>query len=259
MSFTTATIALMFTIILIGGNVALLMNNMLNNEIEMGYPYEIMISTADGDFSKYKEYIEDNAEVKAMYEYKMYYIKETGISKALEDTILKDKTGNIENVFSLTDYNQLREIAGYDKLELQENEILINCMKTLEKPFKEYIKENNEINMFGQKMTIKDVRSENIAQVGFNGSYYAIIVPDKLIPLAEFEEESIRNQENGEYQIYTFDFNYKLVVQTEETTDENFYYELIDFIITKEEKINVDINGEEEEVSSIKYLRKCTN
>lgn len=258
-SFTTATIALMFTIILIGGNVALLMNNMLNNEIEMGYPYEIMISTADGDFSKYKEYIEDNAEVKAMYEYKMYYIKETGISKALEDTILKDKTGNIENVFSLTDYNQLREIAGYDKLELQENEILINCMKTLEKPFKEYIKENNEINMFGQKMTIKDVRSENIAQVGFNGSYYAIIVPDKLIPLAEFEEESIRNQENGEYQIYTFDFNYKLVVQTEETTDENFYYELIDFIITKEEKINVDINGEEEEVSSIKYLRKCTN
>ncbi len=259
MSFTTATIALMFTIILIGGNVALLMNNMLNNEIEMGYPYEIMISTADGDFSKYKEYIEDNAEVKAMYEYKMYYIKETGISKALEDTILKDKTGNIENVFSLTDYNQLREIAGYDKLELQENEILINCMKTLEKPFKEYIKENNEINMFEQKMTIKDVRSENIAQVGFNGSYYAIIVPDKLIPLAEFEEESIRNQENGEYQIYTFDFNYKLVVQTEETTDENFYYELIDFIITKEEKINVDINGEEEEVSSIKYLRKCTN
>lgn len=259
MSFTTATIALMFTIILIGGNVALLMNNMLNNEIEMGYPYEIMISTADGDFSKYKEYIEDNAEVKAMYEYKMYYIKETGISKALEDTILKDKTGNIENVFSLTDYNQLREIAGYDKLELQENEILINCMKTLEKPFKEYIKENNEINMFGQKMTIKDVRSENIAQVGFNGSYYAIIVPDKLIPLAEFEEESIRNQENGEYQIYTFDFNYKLVVQTEETTDENFYYELIDFIITKEEKINVDINGEEEEVSNIKYLRKCTN
>ena len=259
MSFTTATIALMFTIILIGGNVALLMNNMLNNEIEMGYPYEIMISTADGDFSKYKEYIEKNAKVKAMYEYKMYYIKETGISKALEDTILKDKTGNIENVFSLTDYNKLREIAGYDKLELQENEILINCMKTLEKPFKEYIKENNGINMFGQKMTIKDVRSENIAQVGFNGSYYAIIVPDKLIPLAEFEEESIRNQENGEYQIYTFDFNYKLVVQTEETTDENFYYELRDFIITKEEKINADINGEEEEVSSIKYLRKCTN
>ena len=108
-------------------------------------------------------------------------------------------------------------------------------------------------------MKIKDVRSENLAQVGFNGSYYGIIVPDILIPLAEAEEQLLRSQDNDEYQIYTFDFNYKLVVQTEETTDENFYNELRDFIITKEEKINVDINGEEQEVSSIKYLRKCTN
>ena len=108
-------------------------------------------------------------------------------------------------------------------------------------------------------MIIKDVRSENLAQVGFNGSYYGIIVPDKLIPLAETEEQLIRNQDDDEYQIYTFDFNYKLVVQTEETTDENFYDELRKFIITKEEKISVEISGEEQEVSSIKYLRKCTN
>lgn len=259
MSFTTATIALMFTIILIGGNVALLMNNMLNNEIEMGYPYEIMISTVDGDFSQYKEYIEKNAKVKAMYEYKLYYIKETGISKALENTVLNGTTRNIENVLSLTDYNKLREIAGYDKVELQDNEIIINCMKTLEKPFKEYVENNNNINILGQEMIIKDVRSENLAQVGFNGSYYGIIVPDKLIPLAETEEQLIRNQDDDEYQIYTFDFNYKLVAQTEETTDENFYNELIKFIITKEDKISVEINGEEQEVSSIKYLRKCNN
>ena len=230
MSFTTATIALMFTIILIGGNVALLMNNMLNNEIEMGYPYEIMISTVDGDFSQYKEYIEKNAKVKAMYEYKLHYIKETGISKALENTVLNGTTRDTENVLSLTDYNKLREIAGYDKVELQDNEIIINCMKTLEKPFKEYIKDNNNINILGQKMKIKDVRSENLAQVGFNGSYYGIIVPDILIPLAEAEEQLLRSQDNDEYQIYTFDFNYKLVVQTEETTDENFYNELRDFI-----------------------------
>ena len=132
-------------------------------------------------------------------------------------------------------------------------------MKTLEKPFKEYVENNNNINILGQEMIIKDVRSENLAQVGFNGSYYGIIVPDKLIPLAETEEQLIRNQDDDEYQIYTFDFNYKLVAQTEETTDENFYNELIKFIITKEDKISVEINGEEQEVSSIKYLRKCNN
>jgi putative ABC transport system permease protein len=259
MSFTTATIALMFTIILIGGNVALLMNNMLNNEIEMGYPYEIMISTVDGDFSKYKEYIEKNAKVKTMYEYKLHYIKETGISKALENTVLNGTTRNIENVFSLTDYNKLREMAGYDKIELQDNEIIINCMKTLEKPFKEYVKDNNNINILGQEMKIKDVRSENLAQVGFNGSYYGIVVPDKLISLAEAEEQLLRKQDNNEYQMYTFDFNYKLVVQTEETTDEDFYNELRRFIIGKEKKITVETNGEEQEVSTITYLRKCIN
>ena len=259
MSFTTATIALMFTIILIGGNVALLMNNMLNNEIEMGYPYEIMISTVDGDFSQYKEYIEKNAKLKPMYEYKLHYIKETGISKALENTVLNGTIRNIENVFSLTDYNKLREIAGYDKIELQDNEIIINCMKTLEKPFKEYVKNNNNINVLGQEMKIKDVRSENLAQVGFNGSFYGIVIPDKLIPLAEAEEQLLRKQDNNEYQMYTFDFNYKLVVQTEETTDEDFYNDLRKFIIGEEKEITVETNGEEQEVSTVTYLRKCIN
>ena len=259
MSFTTATIALMFTIILIGGNVALLMNNMLNNEIEMGYPYEIMISTVDGDFSQYKEYIEKNSKVKTMYEYKLHYIKETGISKALENTVLNGTIRNIENVFSLTDYNKLREIAGYDKIELQDNEIIINCMKTLEKPFKEYVKNNNNINVLGQEMKIKDVRSENLAQVGFNGSFYGIVIQDKLIPLAEAEEQLLRKQDNNEYQMYTFDFNYKLVVQTEETTDEDFYNDLRKFIIGEEKEITVETNGEEQEVSTVTYLRKCIN
>lgn len=61
MSVTMGTIALMFTIILIGSNVALLLNGMLNNEIEMGYPFEIMISSENGDFSEYKDYIQKNA------------------------------------------------------------------------------------------------------------------------------------------------------------------------------------------------------
>lgn len=132
-------------------------------------------------------------------------------------------------------------------------------MKTLEKPFKEYVKNNNNINVLGQEMKIKDVRSENLAQVGFNGSFYGIVIPDKLIPLAEAEEQLLRKQDNNEYQMYTFDFNYKLVVQTEETTDEDFYNDLRRFIIGEEKEITVETNGEEQEVSTVTYLRKCIN
>ena len=142
MSVTMGTIALMFTIILVGGNVALLMNNMLNNEIEMGYPFEIMISKEDNDFSKFKEYISENTDVKDMYEYRLYNIRKTGLSKAFEGTQFEGMgVEEIETVMSLTDYNKLREILGYEKVTLQDDEIIINSLKTVKNLFEKYILE----------------------------------------------------------------------------------------------------------------------
>ena len=259
MSFSLGTIALMFTIILIGGNVALLMNNMLNNEIEMGYPYEIMITTADGDFSKYKEYIEKNAKVKDMYEYRLYNIKGIGISKAFEKTSFNGwSVREIDSVLSLTTYNRLREILGYEEVNLQDGEIIINCLKTAKGIFENYIKENNRIKILGRDVKIKEIRNENIAQVGFNGDYYAIIVPDSLIPLIEKEDQKLRDkndnnstttvtkQEDGTDKIYYLDFAYNFVATTENMTDEKFYKELSNYIIKQEREIAGEVNGEEQ-------------
>ena len=236
MSVSIGTIALMFTIIIIGGNVALLMNNMLSNEIGMGYPFEIMVSSADGDFSKYKEYIEANAEVKDLYEYRIYNIKKTGISKAFDGTKFEGAgVEETDTVISLTDYNKLREILGYEKVSMQDDEIIINCLKTVKAPLDNYIKENNNI---------KVIRGENLAQVGFNGYYYLIIVPDSLIPKVEQEDSNLRNEVGDSYYL---DFPYNLVATTEEMTDEKFYDELCNFILTEEKQITGDLNGEEKE------------
>lgn len=257
-SLSLGTIALMFTIILIGGNVALLMNSMINNEIEMGYPYEIMITTADGDFSKYKEYIEKNAKVKDMYEYRLYNIKGVGLSTAFEKTPFKGAIDKeIDCVLSLTDYNKLREILGYEKVDLQDDEIMINCLKTAKWGLEKYTKENDKIKIVGKDVKIKEIRSENIAQVGFNGSYYAIIVPDSLIPLIEKEDQRLRDkndnnstivteQEDGADKIYYLDFAYNFVVTTENMTDEKFYKELSNYIIKQEREIAGEVNGEEQ-------------
>ena len=249
MSLSMGTIAVMFTIILIGGNVALLMNNLLNNEIEMGYPFEIMVSTVDGDFSEYKEYIEKNAKVTDMYEYRLYCIKSIGISKALEGTAFNSGSmDGIKYVMSLTDYNKLREILGYEKVDLQNNEIIINCMKTAKEVFTEYIKDNNEIEMLGTKVKIKEIKSENLGQVGFNGYIYTVIVPDNLITAVEAEDESLRSEENSEDEedtgSYYLGSGYKLVAQTEETTDEAFYQGLSNFILRKEMPVTEEIDGE---------------
>ena len=257
MSLSLGTIALMFTIILIGGNVALLMNNMINNEIEMGYPYEIMISTADGDFSKYKEYIEKNTKVKDMYEYRLYNIKGIGLSTAFEKTPFKGAVDKeIDSVLSLTTYNKLREILGYEKVDLQDDEIMINCLKTAKGGLEKYTKENDKTKIVGKDVKIKEIRSENIAQVGFNGSYYAIIVPDSLIPLIEKEDQRLRdkNDDNAttvkegeeKSEIYFLDFAYNFVATTENMTDEKFYKELSNYIIKQEREIAGEVNGEEQ-------------
>lgn len=258
MSLSLGTIALMFTIILIGGNVALLMNSMINNEIEMGYPYEIMITTADGDFSKYKEYIEKNAKVKDMYEYRLYNIKGIGLSTAFEKTPFKGAIDKeIDSVLSLTTYNKLREILGYEKVDLQDDEIIINCLKTAKGGLEKYTKENDKTKIVGKNVKIKEIRSENIAQVGFNGSYYAIIVPDSLIPLIEKEDQRLRDkndnnstivteQEDGTDKIYYLDFAYNFVATTENMTDEKFYKELSNYIIKQEREIAGEVNGEEQ-------------
>ncbi|WP_286316405.1 FtsX-like permease family protein [Romboutsia ilealis] len=258
MSLSLGTIASMFTIILIGGNVALLMNNMINNEIEMGYPYEIMISAADGDFSKYKEYIEKNTKVKDMYEYRLYNIKGIGLSTAFEKTPFKGAIDKeIDSVLSLTTYNKLREILGYEKVDLQDDEIIINCLKTAKEGLEKYTKENDKTKIVGKDVKIKEIRSENIAQVGFNGSYYAIIVPDSLIPLIEKEDQRLRDkndnnstivteQEDGTDKIYYLDFAYNFVATTENMTDEKFYKELSNYIIKQEREIAGEVNGEEQ-------------
>ncbi len=245
MSVSIGTIALMFTIIIIGGNVALLMNNMLSNEIEMGYPFEIMVSSADGDFSKYKEYIEANAKVKDIYEYRLYNIKKTGISKAFDGTQFEGAgIEEVDSAISLTDYNKLREILGYEKVTLQDNEVIINCLKTVKDPLDNYIKENNNIKVVENDVTIKEIRGENLAQVGFNGYYYLIVVPDSLIPEVEQEDRNLRNDVGDSYYL---DFPYNLVATTEEMTDEKFYDELCNFILKEERQMTGNFNGEEHE------------
>lgn len=244
MSFSLGTIALIFSIILVGGNIALFSNNLLSNEIELGYPFEIMINSPDDDFSKYEEYIYKNTNVQDLYKYKLYTIGEIGLSKEVfRNTSFEELFDNkYDSILSLTDYNNLRKILGYERINLQDDEILVNCLKTVKKDFDNYIKENNTIKLLGNTVKIKEVREENISQVGFNGFYYAIIVPDNLIPLVENEDNRVRDMIREIEQYDYTDFKYKLVATTKEPTDELFYTRFRNFIINGDENIETNIN-----------------
>lgn len=177
MSATLGTIAMLFTFIIIGGNVALLMNGMFYNEIEMGYPFEIMISNPDEDFTRYKEFIEKNAKVMDMYQYKTY------------------QDGHREYM-GLTDYNHLRNMLGYETIDLKDDEVIINCLRTKKHAFEEQIKKTDKIDVANTWLKIKEIRTENLAQLGFNGYYSIYVVPDRYVSdLKKWEENSLNDSE----------------------------------------------------------------
>lgn len=238
MSITMGTIALMFTFILIGGNVALLTNNMLNNEIEMGYPFEISMTSADKDLSRYKDYINKNAKVKEMYEYRLYDVPNTNVRTALANSVFKDRFyKNLDSVMLLKDYNKLRQMLGYEIVTLNDNEAIIQCMKTAQRLFEEYIQENNTIKICDKNLNIKQVNGENFSQINLNGYTYCIVVPDSM-------EELIVKQHNELVENPEFDYSYKLVATTTETTDEKFYEEIESMVPTRQYTEIAEYGGE---------------
>ena len=240
MSITMGTIALMFTFILVGGNVALLMNNMLNNEIEMGYPFEITMSSLDKDFSIYKDYINKNAKVKEMYEYDLYDVHNR---RALDGSAFESRYYyDTDSVMLLKDYNKLRQMLGYEQVSLGENEAIIHSMKTAEEKFEKYIEKNNSIEICNKKLTIKQVNGESISQISFNGYTYCIVVPDYMEQL--LLNEQIETRKDGDL-IY----NHKLAVTTEEITTQDFARGLEELIPREEFTITSEYGGERYEQS----------
>lgn len=238
MSITMGTIALMFTFILVGGNVALLMNNMLNNEIEMGYPFEITMSSVDKNFSIYKDYINKNAKVKEMYEYDLYDVHNTNIRRALDGSAFESRYYyDTDSVMLLKDYNKLRQMLGYEQVSLGENEAIIHSMKTAEEKFEKYIEKNNSIEICNKKLTIKQVNGESISQISFNGYTYCIVVPDYMEQL--LLNEQIETRKDGDL-IY----NHKLAVTTEEITTQDFARGLEELIPREEFTITSEYGGE---------------
>ncbi len=144
-----------------------------------------------------------------------------------------------ENVLGLTDYNYLRKMLGYDIISLEDNEAIIQCMKTAEKPFQEYIEKNNKIEVLGREITLKDVKGEHFAQISFNGYAYCLVVSDNLL------EEIMK----ADFKLETpfFQGDYKLVAKTEQATTEEFYDGLSKYIAYDELEQTAIIDGEKQQ------------
>ncbi len=88
-----------------------------------------------------------------------------------------------DTFMSLTDYNYLRSMLGYQFVDLGENEYLIHMKKRIHNElgdFSKYLTIGKKINE-GKALTFAGYKTEPFSQDGHNGGDYVIVVPDHVI------------------------------------------------------------------------------
>ena len=147
------------------------------------------------DFSGYARYIEDNSDVEASHVYCLYtsydsafmdirnqtatiYLDETDSYLQAETYIYKEN--RYDTYMKFSDYCALRDMLGYEQVDMNENEFIIHCMPYLTESYEDYAK--NITGISGHDLSCAGIYTEAFSQYrGYgNGQEYILIVPDGI-------------------------------------------------------------------------------
>lgn len=208
MQFTMGTLTALFTLALMGASIALMFSEYENTVLNEKFPFDVQVFSSDpsDDFTDERNLIDSRTE---NAQYLSYHIYTDGNHQAnawmlthldawsgmyqTEDgqpdkaAIEKAPEGDGCYYFSDTymgigDYNRLRNMLGYEKVDLNNDQYLIHVKPRLE----------GEIQGMGSGLRLKDaetgsflscagIYAEPFSQDGHNGADYVIVVPDKML------------------------------------------------------------------------------
>ncbi len=211
MQFTMGTLTSLFTLALLGASFALMFSDYENSVLDGKFPFDVQIysKNTDDDFAEEKRVIEENVAVSSFYSYHIYTDEENTVNtwmlthlqawgamfrngdgtpdEAAIERVLRDESGDgtyytYDTYMGLTDYNHLRELLGYEKVELGQSQYLVQIKPRLER----------EVRKIGEELRIKDasgrgflscagILPEPFSQDGHNGADYVVVVPDEVL------------------------------------------------------------------------------
>lgn len=211
MQFTMGTLTALFTLALLGASFALMFSDYENSVLDGKFPFDVQIysKNIDDDFAEEKRVIEENVAVSSFYSYHIYTDEENTVNtwmlthlqawgamfrngdgtpdEAAIERVLRDESGDgtyytYDTYMGLTDYNHLRELLGYEKVELGQSQYLVQIKPRLER----------EVRKIGEELRIKDasgrgflscagILAEPFSQDGHNGADYVVVVPDEVL------------------------------------------------------------------------------
>lgn len=203
MQFTMGTLTALFTIAFLGCTVAFMFNDYQNQILEDKFPFDVQVFSEDkeDDFIKELEVIRQDAKIKDAYLYHIFHNGEKQVNvwlythlQTFGDRFLNaDGTPNMEDIeetsgggswygtydtyMSLSAYNHLREMLGYEQVSLKEGEYLIHLKERIFRKTGDF-SEGLSIQGKAGELRCVGYRTESFSLDGHNGADYVIVVPD---------------------------------------------------------------------------------
>ena len=209
MQFTMGTLTSLFTLALMGASVALMFSSYETTVLKGKFPFDIQIYSSDpqADFKEEKKIIEQNTDLQSFYSYHIYtdetdqanrwmltnnqtawggmYVNKDGSPKEKEIREMLEKDGTYyryDTYMGISDYNHLREILGYEEVELGCREYLIHMKPRLGNELKDMAQGITVTDADGKDTLVcKGIYTEYFSQDGHNGADYVIVVPDEVL------------------------------------------------------------------------------
>lgn len=209
MQFIMGTLTSLFTLALMGASVALMFSSYETTVLKGKFPFDIQIYSSDpqADFKEEKKIIEQNTDLQSFYSYHIYtdetdqanrwmltnnqtawggmYVNKDGSPKEKEIREMLEEDGTYyryDTYMGISDYNHLREILGYEGVELGCREYLIHMKPRLGNELKDMAQGITVTDANGKDTLVcKGIYTEYFSQDGHNGADYVIVVPDEVL------------------------------------------------------------------------------
>lgn len=192
--FVLGTLSLLFMVALVGSSLAFMLSDYQNKQLDVEYPFDIiMISDdTDNDFSKEEALIDDHVTVQDMLKYHVYQNGTSDMGDYLYQNLrlFSDRDSDpavaegkravayydYDVYMGVSDYNNLREMLGLMPVTLRDDQYLIHIPNRVYQEIKD--RSTRLQNSLHTGLAFAGFQTEGFAQNGHNGTDYLLIVPD---------------------------------------------------------------------------------
>lgn len=195
--FVLGSLSLLFMFALVGSSLAFMLSDYQSKQLDVEYPFDIIIISDDisNDFSKEETLINDSITPREILKYHVYQDGTSDMGDYLYQNLrlFSDRDSHpvmaegkravayydYDVYMGVSDYNSLREMLGLLPVTLQDDQYLIHIPNRVYQEIKD--KSQHLQNSLHIGLDFAGFQTEGFAQNGHNGADYLLVVPDKKL------------------------------------------------------------------------------